>query len=951
MPIRHVLGPRPPLKIKTKDVPLVGFKRKLEREFSGEQRDLKAQSSNNVEAKEESSKLEQTTTTNRFEDLPGTGRETPNQGNGSASWRSGRRDNIISQKSEAETKTFETANSRPNIDLYGYSDNSQVQAGKGGHFLTTRGLPIRRTYAGLNEYVKSGSKASGAGTLHPADHSNLSHGPQQYGHQNGQPIVPSTPNDLFREPKIMNSRSTPIRPNSRMGQVARLRAEQQVKQRGAGIRQPAHVMFVDKASGKAQSYFDGYHLVEGAAATMTLPARSGMNTANQNPIITTKLRIRKGLTSARSPTAQRARRTLEKAKRLDDARKRSSLDEMSGTDQVKGQYPSEDKSTNTVMRLPEPNRPGSDHPIQVASSAKRRDASPLGTNSASIGESALSMPETPLIRTHHSQPKGVVAKILQQKIKEKMQAKARLEAADIQYRFTRESVTGKNKGPIKGIKLLRTFPSSPSLRHVTQRDSIQTGLAALAARQLAKEEGKFDRAHARARINDKNMTDETHRQQLTKEMSIGSALESHHADSFDLQLQDLTTRSSEPRREASSGRAFRSVSPKSARAPRSSIFTKRSAASPRRNTLSAPTRRMKRKLEYLSRIRSSGKEIILKTGLPNVSEAYNNGVPDSIPTSNLLMTKKPLGSPTPLDDLSARERSAATLVDHDAPAPTSPERGLPSSNEPRPTPPDDLIMKYGFRDDFNHVNREEIPFEDSWFDDIRQEQPPEVSQQNPVTSQHKLSNDRNEEKVVPFRAARPAANRVTSSLDSPSENQVSPDASVSSQSVPSTTASPINEKTDSLPSPEQIIHNTLTASPAISETPTEAVLKAVQRLSLREELFPEESRSAKAESTPIMKKKGTTTSELPQMPFAVDSLKQVDELSARKGSVAYKELSPPDKVAVLLLETASTALSDDDFQRLTVKGKHIEEWRSAGGSVKGLCKHPLNKLRFLVTKH
>ena len=455
--------------------------------------------------------------------------------------------------------------------------------------------------------------------------------------------------------------------------------------------------------------------------------------------------------------------------------------------------------------------------------------------------------------------------------------------------------------------------------------------------ELRMTESSFGRILKRLEMSESN-AGSMERSKLAVEISIGTALESYHADDSSTQPQNPISWSPDPRQEPPMGRTARSVAQKSVLAPKLSSFTKRSAPFFQRNKSNVQTRRARRRLEDLNRAdkqpASTKVTTLLQKNVPKAAEATSDKfIQDSQQKNESTIVKSPLGS-TKLDTLPSQERPTVPQIGRDSPTQSS---FLSKLEKPGPIPPQGPTLQARTRDDLRHINREEIPFEDSWFDDIKEEQPPELRQQSAEVSQQKLDGESKDETLVTFRVTKPAKDpsQTIISADIPSNDQVLLSAVLDQNGFP--TKDPrTDEKPDHLPSAEQIVHNTLTAPPVYGETPAEAVLKAVQKLSLREELFPEESRYTKLEQAFITEKHANRGGELPHMPFDLDSPTQADKATTGDASFAFTGSSRSDQVAVLLLETASTALSDDDFQRLAVKGKHIGEWRSAGGSVQGV---------------
>ena len=373
-------------------------------------------------------------------------------------------------------------------------------------------------------------------------------------------------------------------------------------------------------------------------------------------------------------------------------------------------------------------------------------------------------------------------------------------------------------------------------------------------------------------------------QTLGKEISIASALDSHHSEnsvSIDLG-QKISTDLLQSK--LSTARTFRSVAKKPISTSRITVFTKCSLGLSSKDNSPTLSRRGKRRLAYLRRTKkrfeSQGEAIDLKVEVPNAALAAFS--------KDSLQPRLSIGS----------EKNT-------------------SIDEPRSPP-----------GNFSHVNRENIPFEEAWFDDIQQEQPPPVEEPSPSFFESKTVSYFKGKEYVTFRELKP----TTTPLDSPVNDKGSLGGLTLHQT--SSEAFKAGKTKDSSPSPEQIIHNTLTAPPVLGETSNEAVLKAIQKLSLRDELFPVELYPLPSKPS-VPEQRNKSSDELPHMPFSFNSLEQPGRSDGRSQVLSSEVLSRLDTVAVLLLETASTALCEDDFQRLTLKGKHIEEWRSAGGSVHG----------------
>lgn len=119
-----------------------------------------------------------------------------------------------------------------------------------------------------------------------------------------------------------------------------------------------------------------------------------------------------------------------------------------------------------------------------------------------------------------------------------------------------------------------------------------------------------------------------------------------------------------------------------------------------------------------------------------------------------------------------------------------------------------------------------------------------------------------------------------------------------------------------------------------------------QRLSLLEELFPEEVYKRNASNARYQRK----TKRIPRLP-----LPKVDDVNGlyqdgrtqdrtRPSEIPTAAFSERDsfrqwKLAVLVMRRASKSLTENDFRRAAPKGRHIDDWKGPGDILKGVPNH------------
>ena len=121
-----------------------------------------------------------------------------------------------------------------------------------------------------------------------------------------------------------------------------------------------------------------------------------------------------------------------------------------------------------------------------------------------------------------------------------------------------------------------------------------------------------------------------------------------------------------------------------------------------------------------------------------------------------------------------------------------------------------------------------------------------------------------------------------------------------------------------------------------------------QKVSLFEELFPEETRKKEDSSLNIEER----NHDVPRLPLPEvgegfqafhDDLDRSRVRSAQMTSQATAEAFRQEKLAVLVLQIASKSLVESDFRRVAPTGKHIAHWTGPGELLKGMRKaNPLH---------
>lgn len=127
-----------------------------------------------------------------------------------------------------------------------------------------------------------------------------------------------------------------------------------------------------------------------------------------------------------------------------------------------------------------------------------------------------------------------------------------------------------------------------------------------------------------------------------------------------------------------------------------------------------------------------------------------------------------------------------------------------------------------------------------------------------------------------------------------------------------------------------------------------------QKVSLLEELFPEELRK-KADSSLNIEEKNHDVPRLPLPEVCGGFQKYHDDpnhsrvRSAQMTRQATVEAFRQEKLAVLVLQIASKSLVESDFRRVAPKGKHIAHWTGPGELLKGMGKANLMQTSFVLT--
>lgn len=127
-----------------------------------------------------------------------------------------------------------------------------------------------------------------------------------------------------------------------------------------------------------------------------------------------------------------------------------------------------------------------------------------------------------------------------------------------------------------------------------------------------------------------------------------------------------------------------------------------------------------------------------------------------------------------------------------------------------------------------------------------------------------------------------------------------------------------------------------------------------QKVSLFEELFPEETRKKASSSLNIEEQ----NHDIPRLPLPEvgegfqeyhDDLDRGRVRSAHMTSQASVEAFRQEKLAVLVLQNASKSLVESDFRRVAPKGKHIARWTGPGELLKGMRRANRLQQSFLLT--
>ena len=126
-----------------------------------------------------------------------------------------------------------------------------------------------------------------------------------------------------------------------------------------------------------------------------------------------------------------------------------------------------------------------------------------------------------------------------------------------------------------------------------------------------------------------------------------------------------------------------------------------------------------------------------------------------------------------------------------------------------------------------------------------------------------------------------------------------------------------------------------------------------QRVSLFEELFPEETQKKAVSNLNIDQK----NHDVPRLPLPEvgegfqeynDDLDRGRVRSAHMTSQASIEAFRQEKLAVLVLPIASKSLVESDFRRVAPKGKHIARWTGPGELLKGMQRANRLQTSFLL---
>ncbi len=114
-----------------------------------------------------------------------------------------------------------------------------------------------------------------------------------------------------------------------------------------------------------------------------------------------------------------------------------------------------------------------------------------------------------------------------------------------------------------------------------------------------------------------------------------------------------------------------------------------------------------------------------------------------------------------------------------------------------------------------------------------------------------------------------------------------------------------------------------------------------QKVSLFEELFPEETQKKEDSSLNIEEKyHDVPRLSLPEIGEGLEEYHDDPDRSRARSekvtSQATAEAFRQEKLAVLVLQIASKSLVESDFQRVAPKGKHIAHWTGPGELLKGM---------------
>ena len=132
-------------------------------------------------------------------------------------------------------------------------------------------------------------------------------------------------------------------------------------------------------------------------------------------------------------------------------------------------------------------------------------------------------------------------------------------------------------------------------------------------------------------------------------------------------------------------------------------------------------------------------------------------------------------------------------------------------------------------------------------------------------------------------------------------------------------------------------------SPNTQKAPKDRTIPPKTRLSLFEELFPEEAKKLHSNG------KDGEEHDVPRL--AQLDLGNLDDGGSERSRMgaedmtksAHKDAFRRNNLAILVLQRASKSLVEDDFRRIIPKGQHIEEWKGPGDIIRGT---PVTVYRF-----